>query len=167
MEETFNIKQDFNLGEYLIATFYVTAKMKMVRRIFLVGTVIGFLNAILDTALSPNGKSVFFIVWKLLFLPLFLFLFFSVGIIILSLIIYKLKPQFFKGLNYRFNHWGMEKFGNNVDVSIPWSQFLKYYESKNFIYFFINNNHSHIVQKRMFDSTIELDNFRNFISKKI
>lgn len=167
MGETFNIKQDFDLAEYLIATFYVTAKMKMVRRIFLFGTIIGLLNAILDTTLSTEGKNLFFIIWKFLFLPLFLFLFFGAGITILSIIIYKLKPQFFKEINYRFNNWGMEKFGDKVNVSVPWNHFLKYHESKDSFYLFLNNNHSHIVQKRMFNSTEEIENFRNFISQKI
>lgn len=167
MEEQFNTKQDLTLGEYLSATFYVTTKLKMIRRIFLIGIILGLLNAILDIGLSTESISWLVIVWKLLLLPTFLFIFFSIGITIFSVVVYKLKPQLFKDINYRFNHWGMEKSFNNTNVSIPWRNFQKYSESKNFIYLFVNDNHSYIIQKRMFNGSDELKNFRNFLAGKI
>jgi hypothetical protein len=166
--ETFTVSEKLTLREYLAANLFVAARMKMIRKIILFGFIIGLLNASLDlTSPANNNENLLFIILKFLFVPLFLFLFFSIGIILLCVLIYKFKPLVFQGASYRFNHWGMEKSGDTLNLSAPWSQFKKHQENSAFLFLYTTETNAYIIQKRMFCNVDELDAFKAFIRDKI
>jgi len=168
MTDSFLIKQQFTLLEYLSASFYLMARLKIIKRLFLICSIFSLLSGILDFTLSEqNTMSLLFAILKAFYLPVFLILFFGIGMTIFSIVLYKLKPKVFKGTEYKFNHWGMEKTGSDIDTPVSWSKIIKYNESSKFIFLFLNNNHAHIVQKRMFDNSIDLENFKDFIETRI
>ena len=70
MIEIFSIPQDFTLSEYLNATFYITARMKVFKRLFLFLRLVSLLSAVIDIAAQKLTTSVFiFAMLKLFLLP--------------------------------------------------------------------------------------------------
>ena len=90
-----------------------------------------------------------------------------IGITLVTVWLYKSKPAIFKGTQSVFNHWGMHKFGSGVNFSIPWNKIIGYKESPNFIFICITVNDAYVLQKRMFDTVIELEHFKDFLEEKI
>ena len=85
---------------------------------------------------------------------------------IISVFIFIFYPNAVKNITYTFTHWGMEKTGAK-ECTRQWSKFLKYHESKNFIFLYIDENNAHVIQKRMFNNSDELENFIFFAKEKI
>lgn len=143
--------------------------MKFIRRVFIYGFVISLLTSITNlfsfsTYAAPQWSAVLL---QFISLPLVLLAFFGIGITVILIILYKIKPAYLKDIEYNFTHWGVERTGGDGHSSIPWRQFVKYTETDNFIILFMNNSLYHISQKRMFASKAEVDLFRNFIEEKI
>ena len=165
MKETFVVAQDMTLLELLNAVYGLMIRVKLMKTIFLFAVIIGIWNGIMALIL-PAGPSIQWgdVFIRLFSAPLFDILFFG-GLISLAMIcIRMLNPNFYSHVTYRFTRWGMEKSMKDTDVTRPWNKFLKIRETKHFFYLFISDNDAQIVQKRMFGSKEEAEQFRQFVS---
>lgn len=78
-----------------------------------------------------------------------------------------LRPNHFKNVTYHFNHWGMVKTGNGINIDRPWKGFCKFQESKNYFFLYITQNDAHVIQKKMLKSKEEIEDFRQLIFEHI
>lgn len=104
---------------------------------------------------------------QLLLPVIILFLFLIIGSAILTFLLMKFKPKLFSGIRLTFTHWGMEKTGEVINYSAPWSKFSKYEETSKFLLLYISDKEYHVIQKRMFENETELLLFKQFIDEKI
>ena len=167
MQETYKINQEFTFLDFLNISYYQAFRMKIFKRIFIFLIVVGLLNAILNSVLIPKKIIWYMVVWQFLFLPLFLFMFIIIVGALITIIVMKLKPKLFTKTTLTFTHWGMEKTGEIINYSAPWSKFFKYKETKKYLFLYITDKESHGVQKRMFADNTQLENFKQFISERI
>ena len=163
MTKTFIIKQDMNYFEFLSAMFYQVSTMKLVRRLFLFSFIISLGSLLLDLTTSSYNRDWNHIIFDSLLYPLFFLFFFLFIVLVGAGVLIITRPNHFKNVTYTFTHWGMEKVGKDIEFSRPWSKFLKFKESKHFIFLFITNNDAHIIQKRMFKSNDEVQSFIQLI----
>jgi hypothetical protein len=168
MQETFTINQELKLSESLNVSYYIATRMRLMKRIFLFVLFIGAVNTFLDFIL-PVGHNLkwYGLIFDFAFLPFFILLFFSVFILLSTILIRIIKPNYFKNVTYRFTHWAIEKIGKNIEFTRPWNKVLKNQETKYFIFLYITENDAHIIQKRMFRDNEEIQNFKQFISQQI
>ena len=168
MKDEFIIKYDFTLAEYLSMNYQAMFRIKLTRGLLTFVTLVGIFGAVIQALLPGTGKgSLLSTYGRFLFLPVFLLLFLFIFIGLASLVLFKLKPHFFKGQQYIFNHWGMQKTGPDKDFSAQWSRFISYRESSGFIFLYLDEKNAYPVQKRMFSSEAELESFRQFIKEKL
>jgi YcxB-like protein len=168
MKETFIINQELKLKEVLSAFYYLIPRMRLIKKIFLFSFIAGMMTSIVEFSSHTKNSTIWYIfIFRLLFLPSFLALFFFVFIFLAAVLMMKLKPDHFRNVTYRFTHWGMEKTGKGINLTKPWSEFIKFRETKNFILLYITNDDAHIIQKKMLNSNEELESFKQFISQHI
>ena len=70
-------------------------------------------------------------------------------------------------MTYTFNHWGMEKKGNEFEFTRSWNWLLKYKVTKKFILIYTSQFNAEIIQKRMFNNNAELEDFILFIEERL
>jgi hypothetical protein len=168
MPETFTIKQEMKFIEFLKAVYFQASKIKIVKRLFLFSVILGTVNSLLNLASPLKHEIVWYqLILQALVLPLFFVAFFFVFITLGVFLLIKFRANHFKNITYYFSHWGMEKTGNGMKFTTPWSKFIKFQESSNFIFLYITKNDAHIIQKRMFENNEEIQSFKQFISKHI
>lgn len=168
MRENYTLQQGLTFAEYLLATIYVSLRMKIVKRIFFFGIAIGILNGLLNTFLIVKPVTHWYQpVIQFTLVPLFMICFFTTVITVVCAIIYNRMRKHFKGIIFYFNHWGIEKKGDGVDFSTPWKKALKMKENNKFIFLYIGENDAYIFQKRMFNDTIELEKFKDSLASKL
>ncbi len=148
--------------ELLSAIYYQATQMKVVKRLFLFIVIFSVGSLLLDLFVSGFDKNWKHIIFDFLLYPCILLLFITAVALILVLV----QSNHFKNVTYYFNNWGMEKTGKRIDFNRPWSKFLKFKESKHFIFLYITENDAHIVQKRMFGDD-ELKRFKELISERL
>jgi hypothetical protein len=146
MKETFVVNQNLKLKEFLSAVYYISLKSKLIRRIILLAIIFSCAGILIDIIAEKDFT--LNTIFSNLFLPFFLIIFFSIVIAIGAILLMILKPGNFKNITYTFTHWGMEKIGRGIDFTRSWNKFLKYKETKHFIFLFITENDAHIIQKR-------------------
>ena len=167
MQDTYIISQEFTFLEYLGILYDQLLRMKIVKRLFIFAIIVGLLNAILNT-LPIAGKIIWYVaIGQFLLLPFFLIMFFIIVGALITFLLMILKPKLFTKIKITFTHWGMEKKGDTINYSSPWSKFIKYKETKKYFFLYISDKEPHLVQKRMFESKTQLENFRIFISDRI
>jgi len=103
------------------------------------------------------------VITPLLFPVIFLF----AGTFILCVLMMVIKPNNFKNIIYEFTHWGMFKKGKGIEYSRSWRDFIKLKETKSFIFLYTTENDAHVIQKRMFRDTDEMENFKKFADQNI
>lgn len=168
MKETFTINQNLKLKEVLSAYYYIIPRMRLIKKIFLFGFIAGIFTSVVELSYRIENSTTWYIfIFRLLFLPSFLALFFFVFIFFAAILMMKLKPDLFSNVTYRFTHWGMEKTGKGINLTKPWREFIKFRETNNFILLYITSDDAHIIQKKMLNSNEELDSFKQFISQHI
>lgn len=164
MTETFTVKQEIKFSEFLNVIFFQASKMKLIRRLFLISFVVSFASVVLDlVTTSEQTRNWYQLIFSFLVYPVFLFLFLSVAMILAAILLIILRPNHFKNVTYLFTHWGMEKTGKGIEFSRPWRKFLKVRESRHFIFLYISENDAHVIQKRMFSSKEEIEEFKQLI----
>ncbi|MDP4263665.1 MAG: YcxB family protein [Bacteroidota bacterium] len=168
MDITFSINYSLSYREYFKAMLFLGIRMKTIKRLFLFIFILGGVSALLNL-ISPHKHEYewYRVILPILFLPLFPALFFLVFGLLGSLLIYQLKPQFFKNLTYHFTHWGMAKAGKGLNMTTPWRYFIKWRETKSFLLLYVTLNDAHIIPKRAFKNEGELENFRILIREHI
>lgn len=166
MTETFTFKETKTFKEYSSITIYQTFRKKIVKRILIFLIIVSILRVILEFALGNNLKW-YMVIFNLLLAPVFLVAFIYVVGFLVTILFMKIKPAAFRNITTQFTHWGMERTGEEFQISVPWSKFLKYRESKKFILLYITDDDSFIIQKKAFDSNEQLEDFRHLISEKI
>lgn len=168
MKETFTINQDLKLKEVLNAYYYMIPRMRLIKKIFLFSFIAGIFTSVVELSSRIENSATWYIfIFRLLFLPSFLALFFFVFIFFAAVLMMKLKSDLFSNVTYRFTHWGMEKTGKGIDLTKPWSEFIKFRETNSFILLYITSDDAHIIQKKMLNSNEELDSFKQFVSQHI
>lgn len=168
MDKIFEVKQEMKLVEFLNAAYFQTSRMKLMRRLFLFSIIVSIFSALLDFSSTLRSVITWYrFIFNFLFYPLFLLAFFFVLITIGAVLLMTLRPDHFKDVTYYFTHWGMEKIGKGIEFTRPWSKFLRFRESSHFIFLYITENDAHIIQKRMFKSNQDLQNFKQFIAHQI
>ena len=61
----------------------------------------------------------------------------------------------------------VKKGGTGTQYSTPWRSFKKLSETKYFLLLYISENDAHIIQKRMFPTSAELETFKQFADQNI
>lgn len=166
MQNSFIIRQDLTLKEFLISTLYYYFSGKLLKRFFIFLICLTFLNMFLSFATTSSNMALLTIFSS--FAPIVIL--FVVVVIFASLIclyIYKNKPYLFSDVSYDFTHWGVIRHGEKTEFSKPWRDISKFKETKNFFLLYIGNNDFHIIQKKMFTNLNELDDFRQLLRENI
>jgi YcxB-like protein len=142
--------------------------MKLVRRLFLFSFIASLVGLVLNLiTTSGQVKNWYYIILEPLTYPLFLFAFFFVLTIIGAILLMTFRGNHFKDVTYTFTHWGMEKIGKGIEFSRPWSKFLRFKESRHFLFLYISENDAHIIQKRMFKSDDEIESLKQLIFRHL
>lgn len=165
MHNTFTIKQELTLTEFISATLFYYLTGKWLKRFFVFLFILSLIGVLLGFITSPihiNSITILriFAPVGILFLLVLLFLIFS------SYTIFTKNAYLFKHVTYLFSDWGMVRHGEQSDFSEPWGESVMYKESKSFFLIYISNTDFHILQKRMFHDVSEINHFRNFIQMK-
>jgi len=165
MTEIFTLKQELTWREFISAIFNILFNLKATKQILLV--LLGFCLVNSTLNLTAPGKETrwYFIILASCALPLFFFTFFTVAITLVASLFMIARPQLYKNNTLRFTHWGMEKTGKGFEVTLPWSKFIKFRETNNFILLYTTEKDAEVIQKRMFRDASQLDEFKNFISE--
>lgn len=158
--ETFTIKQEVSLLEFIYMLLTSLSRLKMIQTIFIFTILAGVISN-LNNILSYKGFVHF------LYYPIALSVFFIFFIVIFATYLMNLKPYNYKNVIYYFNDSGMLKRGNGFEISRAWTGFIKYTLTKNYILLYISENDAHIIQKRMFENSIDLENFIKLLNSKI
>ena len=165
MTETFTLKETTTFKEYLTILYYQTFRKRIVKRILIFLGIVSILRVVLEFALGVNTKW-HLVIFNLLLAPLFLVAFLYVVPFLIAILLRKFKPAVFNATN-KFTHWGMERTGEGFHVAMPWRKFVKYRETKKFILLYITKDDAFVIQKKVFDSNEQLEDFRQLILDKI
>jgi hypothetical protein len=166
MQNSFSLKQDLTFKEYYNSTVYYFLTGKKSKGFLIVLLAGGFLSMFLGFIMSPEQSSLVQISTS--FIPIiFLFLVFLFALFVSCIIAYNSKPYLFKNITYGFTHWGITKTGEKTDFSKPWRDVIRLKEAKSFFLIYSNNIDAIVIQKRMFGTAEELDEFRIFVQDKI
>lgn len=162
MKDTFILKQNLGLLEYVNATCYFALRMRNIQWIFFLVLALGLMSNFLGLV---TGAKVDW--WNAILSPVVTFVIFSFcGVIVLAIIcllIRLFRPAHFKNVTYTFTHWGMEKSGEGFLFTRQWNKFTGFRESRNFFFLYISDNDAHMLPKRLFANEDEVSEFRNFI----
>lgn len=168
MSQTYIINQKFTFLEFLSITYFQVSRMKLIKRLFLFSAIAGLANALLNAFGVPHKNLIWYVfIVQFLSLPVFLILFLVVAGTLITILLMLLKPRLFTKTTLTFTHWGMEKKGEIINYSAPWSKFMKFTETKKNLFLYISDNEAHVVQKRMFEDNTQLENFKAFLSERI
>jgi YcxB-like protein len=163
-KDEFNILQKLNLWDFYRTSLYVTLKSKRLSWLYYLVTGVGVLNLAMNLTMSPKPNSKFWMLIVQSLLPLFvLLLFIFIGTFIICVLIKLLKPGIFNNMTYQFTNWGLYKKSDTVDYSIPWRNIVKVRETKSFIYLYFSKDDAHVIQKKMFRHSDELQSFKSFM----
>jgi hypothetical protein len=170
MKDTVTVPQDISFGEHFRISVYQQYRNKMIRRLFIYVAIVGFLAGFLGVAVpgtaSGSNEMTFSQIASFFIVPLFLFLFFTAITALVSFYIIQFKPHIIRGITYRFTHWGMERDGKNIAVSIPWRDFKEVKETRSFFFLRVrekDRDNIHVIQKRMFTDKMEAEAFKQFL----
>jgi len=164
MTPTIIVPLNLTFSEFLKATLYLAIRSKPIKIWFLFGIAIGTFSFLSDTVLSPEPVTNWYSpLFSFLFMPLFFICFFGIMGTILSRVLYKSNGKQFKNASYQFTHWGIDKTGNDVELSIPWRKVIKVKENKNFFFLFTSPNDAQIIQKKNFADDTQLSDFRRLL----
>ena len=168
IKDEFVIPQKLGLWDFYRVSLYVTLRSKRLSWLYYFLTGVGALNLFLTIAASPKSNSP---IWKMVLqgmLPLLvLLLFLFVGTFIICVLIKLLKPGIFNNMTFQFTNWGLYKKSDTVDYSIPWRNIAKVKETKSFIYLYFSKDDAHVIQKKMFRHTDELQSFKSFMNAHV
>jgi hypothetical protein len=102
------------------------------------------------------------------FAPIFiLLLILMILVVLICLYIYKSKPYLFTDVSYKFTHWGIVRIGERTEFSKPWRDISEFRETKAFFLLCIGSNDFHIIQKSMFHSLEDINDFRCILKEHI
>ena len=80
----------------------------------------------------------------------------------------------YRGITYRFTHWGMERIGTKTEATIPWRDFQNLKETRSFFLLFVKEkvkedrvSNIHVIQKRMFASPEDSREFQFFLDRNV
>jgi hypothetical protein len=163
MKESFEIKQQTTPGEFYKLTVSLSFKNKKIRRIYFLIVAVGTISSLTEL-LSPKPSWVQ-VVAGFMIGALFPLIFFLVGSFVLILLIYMIRPGFFRA-TYFLNHWGMIRTSAKAEIQLSWSRFLKWKETKDFFLLFIVEHDVHIISKRNLEQQ-DLPELRTLLSEKI
>ncbi len=163
MRDEVQVNQNLTLLESLEVLFFLMSRMKIIRGIFLIVVSLSILSEILNIDKTKDG---FELVMGFVSAPLFFIAFFAGLPSIAVILIYKLKPNIFKGISYKFNYLGLETSTISTNRTILWDEFNGYRETKKFIYLFLDKN-CHVIQKRLLRDSAELNWIRSILDEKL
>lgn len=153
-------------AEFLSSALYFYLSGKPLQRFFLFLIALTLLSMILGLATTSNRISLATIINY--FVPLIIMFFIAIIFIcLICLYIYKSKSYLFENITYDFTHWGVTRHGERTKFSKPWREITKFKETKAFFLLCIGNTDFHIIQKRMFETSGELNDFRNLLKENI
>ena len=162
MEKSFTIRQNLTFRDFLSSTLYYYLSGRLLRRFFLILVGLALLSMFLGLDTTSKGINSARLISS--FAP---FLIFLIGVVAFAfttcLYIYKSKPYLFHNVSYDFTHWGVVRHGDRTDFSKPWRDISKIKETKAFFLIYIGNSDFHIIQKRMFAGSEELNDFRQLL----
>lgn len=163
MKESFEIKQETHILDFCKVAISLGFKNKKLRRLYYLLIIIGSIVGLLEFA-SPKPNWLHAIS-NLLIIVIFPLLFFIVAGFILTVLLYFIRPDFFKA-TFLLNHWGMSKKTATAEYSRPWSGFIKWKETKSFFLLFIVEHDAHIITKKNINET-DIPDFRKFLGDRI
>ena len=172
MKDTYTIAQDFSYGDYLNFSLYQLPRLRMMRRLFIYFIALGILGQ-LSSFLGPAHKFTFS--WGFFYIPVAsLSVFFLLFYPLAALYVIRVKPHLFRGITYRFTHWGMERIGATTEATVPWRDFRNLKETKSFYLLFVKEtvkenkvDNIHVIQKRMFANTADAQEFQVFLDQNV
>jgi hypothetical protein len=166
MQFSFNVNQDLSFFEYFKGALYYfnNKRFKIFIAIIFIFPLLSDIFALLTiTNYRISLTSVFL---SLIPIGILLLMAFTITLIVCSYF-YNIKPQFFKNISYSFNHWGIIRNSEISGFSKPWREISKFKETKSFFLLYISGLDFHIVQKRKFNSSEDVANFRALLKENI
>jgi len=172
MKDTYTIAQNFSYGDYLNFSLYQLPRLRIMRRLIIYFIALGILGQ-LTSFLGPDHKFTFN--WEFFIIPIaslsaFFLLFYPLA----ALYVIHFRPHLFRGITYRFTHWGMERIGTTTEATVPWRDFRNLKETKSFYLIFVREtikenvvNNIHVIQKRMFANIQDAQEFELFLDQNV
>lgn len=171
MRDTYTINTDLTWKQYFGLVLYTLARTKAVRVIFSFVTCIALLDAVLTIAApGKNGVNWPQTLAPILLAPLAIAVFFSGFALLSAWYISAYKAHLIRGFTYTFTHWGMERRGLVTEASIPWRNFTRIKETRNFFLLYVYETKVEtfeIIQKEKFPTEAEQAEFKEFIQRNI
>ena len=166
MHDLFTIRQDLTFNEFLSSTLYYCFSGRLFKRFMLFLLGLTLLSSFLEYATTSREVQLGTFIYN--FAPIFMI----VPIVVvfsffMCLYIYKRKPYLFNNVSYDFTLWGVVRHGEKTEFSKPWCDITKYKETKAFFLLYIGDRDFHIVQKRMLESSVRLDAFRQLLQENV
>ena len=162
------LHQTLTLSELLSGSYYLAARIKIIKVLFFFALIIGPLTALLGLVNVTQQPVIWYVIlFDVIKFPLFIFLFFFVFISLGMTLMFLIRPDNYRNLTYRFTHWGMEKSGKNIEFTRPWSKFFALRESKHFLYLYISENDAHFIHKKVFENEQEIEEFKAFVGRQL
>jgi YcxB-like protein len=165
MQETFKLNFNLSYVEYAGSLFRHFRRSRFLRivTLFLIGllllsTLLGLATA---SEVNPLGNfltSLSAILGTLLFLIILFF--------ILTGAIYTGFRHAFKHVEIVFNHWGVNRQSDKINISKPWRDIVKAEETKTAFHIYISKNDFIIIPKRAFKDDNEMNSFGYFLSTR-
>ncbi|MDX2046219.1 MAG: YcxB family protein [Chitinophagaceae bacterium] len=167
MQNSFTIRQELSLREFLIATLYSLFLGRRMKIFLFLMTGVALASLFLGYATTSDGINLSALATA--FAPLVMILIiFTVFICFGGFFVYKSNPHLFKNVSYTFTHWGIVRQDKRGEFSKPWRDISKFKETKSFLLVYPRAGmDTHIIQKRMFADSEELNAFRQLLNDNI
>lgn len=165
MQETFYLNFDINYREYAGALFRYLIKSKYLRLFLGFMFILSFVSLLLGFVTSTETNLIASLISSLV--PVVMLLFFAtILFLIFTMVIYYSNTHVFKPVNIEFNHWGVNRKTDRIDLSKPWREIEKAEETKTAYQIFISKSDFIIIPKRAFKDENEMNSFGYFLSTK-
>ncbi len=157
MQETFLLKFDVYYGEYAGSLFRNFLKNKYLRLFLLFLLGLALLSTLLGVATSSEMD-----IWVSLLSTIAPVLVISV----FAPILYAGSRSVFKDVEIEFNHWGVSRKSDKINISKPWREIPKAEETKTAFHIYITKSDFIIIPKRAFKDDAEINSFGYFLSTR-
>jgi hypothetical protein len=155
----FILNQDLSNYEFLSFSLKVVISTKSFKQVCVTSIILpAFYSTIYLVFIKPQIPSKIFL---LLLLPIL----FTVAVILVTFINSKQRGHL--QARYIIDEFGIDCTRGNIGGKKAWKDFLGWKETNKYFLIFLQKNVPHVIQKRMFNSSKEIDDFRQFIKSKL
>ncbi|RXK58157.1 YcxB family protein [Lacibacter luteus] len=165
MQDTFLLNFDISYREYAGSLLRYLLKSKYLKLFLVFMLILSVVSLLLGFVTSTEANLIVSLISSLA--PIVILLFFAPFLfLVFTAIIYFSNSPIFKPVNIEFNHWGVNRLSDRINLSKPWREIVKAEETKTAFHIYVSKNDFIIIPKRAFKDEIEMNNFGYFLSTK-